>query len=74
MPMAQLPADKARELVGVKVVAPVMLTRAALPGMITRGAGTIITEPIGHRDDGVQEVEAHLIRIAQVAVASWSWW
>ncbi|MDP9795460.1 short-subunit dehydrogenase [Catenuloplanes nepalensis] len=42
MPMADLPAAKARELVHVKVVAPTMLTRAALPGMISRGAGTIV--------------------------------
>lgn len=42
MPMAQLPAGKAREVVNVKVVAPTMLTRAALPGMIERGAGTIL--------------------------------
>ncbi len=42
MPMADLPAAKARELVHVKVVAPTMLTRAALPGMIAAGAGTIV--------------------------------
>lgn len=42
MPMAELPADKARELIHVKVVAPAMLTRAALAGMLTREAGTII--------------------------------
>lgn len=42
MPMAELPADKAQELVHVKVVAPTLLTRAALPGMLARGAGTII--------------------------------
>ncbi len=42
MPMAQLPAATARELVQVKVVAPTMLTRAALPGMIERGAGTVL--------------------------------
>ena len=42
MPMADLSADRARELVKVKVLAPTMLTRAALGGMISRGAGTIL--------------------------------
>jgi short-subunit dehydrogenase len=42
MPLADLPADKARELVQVKVVAPTMLTRAAVGGMLERGQGTII--------------------------------
>jgi hypothetical protein len=42
MPIAQLPADKASELVHVKVVAPTLLIRAAVPGMIERGGGTII--------------------------------
>jgi uncharacterized protein len=42
MPLDQLPASKARELTHVKVMAPTMLTRAALPGMIARGTGTII--------------------------------
>jgi hypothetical protein len=42
MPIAELPADKARELVHVKVVAPTMLARAAVPGMVARGQGTII--------------------------------
>jgi uncharacterized protein len=42
MPFAELPADKARELVHVKVVAPTMLSRAAVPGMVARGEGTII--------------------------------
>jgi short-subunit dehydrogenase len=42
MPLAELPADKARELVHVKVVAPTMLTRAAVPGMLERGAGQIV--------------------------------
>ena len=42
MPMAELPAEKAQALVHVKIVAPTMLTRAALPGMIARGVGTIV--------------------------------
>jgi len=42
MPISQLPAEKAREVVHVKVVAPTMLIRAAVPGMIARGEGTII--------------------------------
>ncbi|MDQ2741141.1 MAG: SDR family NAD(P)-dependent oxidoreductase [Chloroflexota bacterium] len=42
MPMVQLAAEKTRELLRVKVVAPTMLTRAALAGMIERGAGTIV--------------------------------
>lgn len=42
MPLADLPAEQARELVHVKVVAPTMLTRAAVPGMLTRGSGTIV--------------------------------
>ncbi|GAA4495405.1 SDR family NAD(P)-dependent oxidoreductase [Actinoallomurus oryzae] len=42
MPLAELPADKAGELVGVKVLAPTMLTRAAVAGMRERGEGTII--------------------------------
>ena len=42
MPLAELPAEKARELVHVKVLAPTMLTRAALPGMLSRGEGTIV--------------------------------
>lgn len=42
MPMAELSAAQAAELVHVKVVAPTMLTRAALPGMLERGEGTIV--------------------------------
>ncbi|MBS2553617.1 SDR family NAD(P)-dependent oxidoreductase [Catenulispora sp. NL8] len=42
MPLADLPTDQASELVSVKVLAPTMLTRAAVPGMLERGAGTII--------------------------------
>jgi short-subunit dehydrogenase len=42
MPLADLPADKARELTHVKVIAPTMLTRAAIPGMLSRGSGAIV--------------------------------
>ncbi len=42
MPLPDLPVATARELLGVKVVAPTMLTRAALPGMVERRAGTIV--------------------------------
>jgi uncharacterized protein len=42
MPLADLPASKARELTQVKVAAPTMLTRAAVPGMLARGTGTIV--------------------------------
>lgn len=42
MPLAELSAERARELIHVKVVAPTMLTRAALGGTLARGEGTII--------------------------------
>ncbi|OBG32645.1 SDR family oxidoreductase [Mycobacterium sp. E3198] len=42
MPLAELPAGKAAELVNVKVLAPTMLTRAAVPGMLERGTGAIV--------------------------------
>jgi uncharacterized protein len=42
IPLAELPADKARELVNVKVLAPTMLTRAVVAGMQQRGEGTVI--------------------------------
>ncbi|MDT0300929.1 SDR family NAD(P)-dependent oxidoreductase [Streptomonospora wellingtoniae] len=42
MPMADLSADRARELVNVKVLAPTMLTRAAVAGMQERGEGQIV--------------------------------
>lgn len=41
-PLAELPADEARELLQVKVAAPTLLSRAALAGMLRRGRGTII--------------------------------
>ncbi len=42
MPFIELPANKANELLHVKVVAPTMLARAAAPGMVARGEGAII--------------------------------
>ncbi|MEV1011711.1 SDR family NAD(P)-dependent oxidoreductase [Streptomyces sp. NPDC049881] len=42
MPLADLPADKARELVDVKVLAPTQLMRAAIGPMLRRGRGTIL--------------------------------
>lgn len=42
MPFIELPATKASELLHVKVVASTMLARAAAPGMVVRGEGTII--------------------------------
>ncbi|MFN8109475.1 MAG: SDR family NAD(P)-dependent oxidoreductase [Thermoleophilia bacterium] len=43
MPLAELPPARAREVVNVKVLAPTLLTRAVLPGMLARGGGTIVT-------------------------------
>jgi short-subunit dehydrogenase len=42
MAFSELPAAKAAELLHVKVIAPTMLARAAVPGMVARGVGTII--------------------------------
>lgn len=42
MGFTDLPVDKARELMSVKVLAPTLLTQAALPGMISRGQGTVV--------------------------------
>ncbi len=42
MPFVELPAESARELVDLNVLAPVLLTRAVLPQMIERKAGAIV--------------------------------
>jgi len=41
-PFADLPAEQVTELVELNVLAPVRLTRAALPGMVERGAGAVV--------------------------------
>lgn len=41
-PFDQLPPERANELLHVKVLAPTMLARAVVPGMLERGSGTII--------------------------------
>jgi uncharacterized protein len=42
MPFVELPPARARELVDLNVLAPVLLTRAAVAGMLARAAGSII--------------------------------
>ncbi len=42
MPFVSLDPDKAEELINLQVLAVTRLTRAALPGMVTRGHGGII--------------------------------
>jgi uncharacterized protein len=41
-PFASLPARQAQELVDLNVLAPVLLTRAVLEGMVARGEGAVI--------------------------------
>ncbi|HET6174667.1 MAG TPA: SDR family NAD(P)-dependent oxidoreductase [Gaiellales bacterium] len=41
-PFATLPAGQAQELVDLNVLAPVLLTRAVVEGMMTRGEGAVI--------------------------------
>jgi uncharacterized protein len=43
MPFLDLPSDKAEELVNLNILAPVQLFHAALPGMVERGKGTVVS-------------------------------
>ncbi len=43
MPFVDLPRERAEELVKLNVLAPVRLIRAALPGMVSRGHGTVVS-------------------------------
>ncbi|HKB17770.1 MAG TPA: SDR family NAD(P)-dependent oxidoreductase [Candidatus Dormibacteraeota bacterium] len=43
MPFLDLPRAKAEELVNLNVLAPVQLVHAALPGMVERGKGAVIS-------------------------------
>ena len=42
MPLADLPEDKATEVINVKILAATRLARAVVGGMVERGSGTII--------------------------------
>src|SRR5207253_1239501 len=42
MPFVELPEDSARELVQLNVLAPVLLSRAVLPGMLEANEGAIV--------------------------------
>lgn len=41
-PLADLPPEQARELVDLNILAPVLLTRAAVTGMLARSGGSVI--------------------------------
>ena len=42
MPLADLPLEAAQSLVQLNVLAPILLTRSVVPGMVERGAGAIV--------------------------------
>jgi short-subunit dehydrogenase len=43
MPFLDLPVERAEELVRLNALAPVRLIKAALPGMVARGGGTVVS-------------------------------
>jgi short-subunit dehydrogenase len=77
MAFTKLPADKASELLHVKVIAPTMLARAAAQGMVARREGTIInvsgmlafgaTAPLGQASGRAVYVAtlAHTVALSQ---------
>lgn len=77
MGFAQLPEQKASELLHVKVLAPTLLARAAAPGMVARRSGTIInvagmlafgaTAPLGQAAGRATYVAslAHIVALSQ---------
>jgi short-subunit dehydrogenase len=42
MPFVELPVEAAHELIDLNVLAPVLLTKAVLPGMVERGTGAVV--------------------------------
>jgi uncharacterized protein len=43
MPFLELPPEKAEELVRLNALAPIRMIRSALPGMVQRGHGTVVS-------------------------------
>ena len=45
MPLAELPPEAAQSLVQRNVLAPILLTRSVVPGMVERGVVLLSTSP-----------------------------
>lgn len=70
MPFADLPPAQARELVDLNVLAPVLLTRAALTGMLARSRGTIINVASLLAFSGAEQAEFLPKRVVYAATKS----
>ncbi|WP_028045505.1 SDR family oxidoreductase [Cellulomonas sp. URHE0023] len=68
-PFVELPADQAAEVVGVKVLAPTLLSRAIAPGMVERGTGQIVNVAGMIAFSGPASVEQVPLRRAVYAAA-----